>query len=79
MTGSLQAVDCQGRRRVNIDGKRVGAAGSVIAGIAVIHGLRTRKWRYIHTIGVVLGIAAVVAPLVKRVKSIRAGLGPETG
>ena len=43
--------------------RRVGGAGSIIAGIAVLHGLRTRKWRHIHTFGVALGVASAVAPL----------------
>ena len=59
---------------MNTDWKKVGAAGSVIAGVAVMHGFRTRKWRYIHTIGVTLGIVAVIAPIVKRAKAIRAWL-----
>jgi hypothetical protein len=46
----------------------VGAAGSVIGGIAVIHGLKSRKWRSIHSFGVVLGITATVVPLVARVR-----------
>ena len=64
---------------MNINWKRVGAAGSIIGGIAVMHGLRTRKWRYIHTIGVALGVIATVAPLAKRAKDIYARLVPETG
>jgi len=55
---------------MNIDWRRVGAAGSVIGGIATMHGLKTRKWCSIHTFGVVLGIAATVAPLVQRARRI---------
>jgi hypothetical protein len=36
----------------------------VIAGIAVLHGLTSRKWRDIHTLGTLLGIAVAVAPYV---------------
>jgi hypothetical protein len=50
---------------MNIDWKRAGAAGSIIGGIAVIHGLRTRRWRYIHNFGVVLVIAAAAAARLK--------------
>jgi orotate phosphoribosyltransferase-like protein len=62
-----------------IDWKMVGAAGSIISGIAIMHGLSTRKWRHIHTFGVVLGIAAGVAPLVKRARALRTALAPEAG
>ena len=58
------------------DWKRVGAAGSVIGGLAVMHGLRSRKWRFIHTFGVALGIVATVAPFLKR-KSAHAVQAPE--
>jgi hypothetical protein len=47
---------------MTINWKAVGAAGPVLAGFALLHGLTSRKWRDIHTIGVALGIAAAVAP-----------------
>ena len=43
---------------MNIGWKKVRAAGAVIAGMSVILGVRHRRWRYTHTVGVVLGIAA---------------------
>lgn len=46
---------------MNISWKEVNAAGTVIAGIAVIHGLTSRKWRDIHTFGVLLGLVAALA------------------
>jgi len=58
--------------KVKVDWKRVGAAGSVIGGIAVMHGLKTRKWRSIHSFGVALGIAATVVPLVERARRMSA-------
>ena len=64
---------------MRINWKIVGGAGSVISGIAVMHGLSTRKWRHIHTFGVALGIAAGIAPLVSRAKALRAMLEPEDG
>jgi hypothetical protein len=60
------------RRKVNVDWKRVGAAGSVIGGIAVMHGLKARTWRSIHTFGVALGIAATAAPLLERARRYHA-------
>jgi len=50
---------------MNIDWKKVRAAGAVIAGISVILGVRHRRWRYTHTVGVVLGIAAAAAARLK--------------
>jgi hypothetical protein len=64
---------------VIIDWKMVGAAGSIISGIAVIHGLSSRKWRHIHTFGVALGIAAGIAPFVKRARALHTALAPEDG
>jgi hypothetical protein len=49
---------------MNIDWKAVGAAGGIIAAIAVLHGLTSRKWQDMHTLGVVLGLAAAAAPYV---------------
>jgi hypothetical protein len=60
---------------MNIDWKRVGAAGSVIGGIAIMHGLKSRRWRYIHTAGVTLGLISAVVPLIGRAKAIRAAHG----
>jgi hypothetical protein len=54
--------------KVKVDWKRVGAAGSVIGGIAVMHGLKSRKWRSIHSFGVALGITATVVPLIERAR-----------
>jgi len=58
----------------DFDWKLVGGAGSIIGGIAVMHGLKNRKWRYIHTFGVLLGVVATVAPIVKRARNLRAEL-----
>jgi hypothetical protein len=64
---------------VIIDWKMVGGAGSIIGGIAVMHGLKSRKWRYIHTFGVALGFAATAAPIVKRARDLRAEPASEAG
>ena len=58
----------------NIDWKVVGGAGSIIGGIAVMHGLKSRKWRYVHTFGVALGVVATVAPIVRGARNLRAEL-----
>ena len=51
---------------MNIDWSKVRAASGVIAGICVLHGVRHRRWRYLHTFGVVLGVAAAAASLLQR-------------
>lgn len=50
---------------MNIDWPRVRATGAVIAGLSAIHGLRYRRWQYVHYFGVVLGMVAAAAGLVK--------------
>jgi hypothetical protein len=50
----------------NIDWPRVRATGEVIAGLTAIHGLRYRKWEYVHTFGVVLGLVATALGLLKK-------------
>jgi hypothetical protein len=49
---------------MEIDWKAVGAAGAVIAGTAVVHGLSSRKWKHLHTLGVMLGLIAAAASYV---------------
>jgi hypothetical protein len=63
ITGFVRAVTQPGG--MNIDWRKVGAAASIIGGIAVIHGLNTRRWRHFHTFGVVLVIAAAAASRLK--------------
>jgi hypothetical protein len=63
---------------VNIDSKRIGAVGSIIAALAVLHGLRSRRWRYIHTFGVGLGVASAVLPLLEG-RPHRSAAGAEAG
>ena len=55
----VRAVTQPGGR--DVDWKRVRAAGVAIAAISVILGVRHRRWRYTHSFGVVLGIAAAAA------------------
>jgi hypothetical protein len=50
----------------NIDWPRVRATGEVIAGLTAIHGLRYRKWEYVHTFGVMLGLVATALGLLKK-------------
>ncbi len=74
ITGLVRSVTQPGGK--NIDWRKVRAAGAIIGGIAVIHGLKARKWRYIHIFGVVLGIVAAAAARLKD-KSAGAAQAPE--
>ena len=62
-TRTVRAVTQPGGR--NIDWKKIRAAGAVIAGMSILLGVRHRRWRYTHTAGVVLGIAAAAAARLK--------------
>jgi hypothetical protein len=46
---------------VNIDWRKVSAAGAVIAGMSTIFGLQHRTWRYARSFGVVLAAVAATA------------------
>jgi hypothetical protein len=50
---------------MNMNWVKVRAGGAVIAGIALLHGVKGRKWRYIHTLGVVIGVAAATATILQ--------------
>ena len=52
-------------RGMDIDWPKVRATGDVIAGLCALQGLKYRKWEYVHTFGVVLGIVATAAGLLK--------------
>lgn len=47
---------------MSIGWRTAGAAGTVIAAVTVLHGITSRKWRDVHTIGVLLSLAAAIAP-----------------
>ena len=64
ITGVVRAVTQPGGK--DIDWAKVRAVSGVIAGICVLHGVRHRRWRYLHTFGVVLGVAAAAASLLQR-------------
>ena len=49
----------------DVDWGRVGAVGSIVGAVAVIHGLKTRSWRYLRTGATVLVIGATVAARLK--------------
>jgi hypothetical protein len=52
---------------MNIDWRKVSAAGAVIAGMSTIFGLQHRTWRYTRRFGVLLAaVAATVGSLKDR-------------
>ena len=59
LTKTVRAVTQPGGK--DVDWERVGAVGSIVGAVAVIHGLKTRSWRYLHTAAVALAIGAAVA------------------
>jgi hypothetical protein len=63
LTRTVRAVTQPGGK--DVDWGRVGAVGSIVGAIAVIHGLKTRSWRYLHTAAVALAIGAAAAGFLK--------------
>ena len=63
ITRAAQAVAQPGGK--DVDWGKVGAVGSIIGAVTVIHGLKTRSWRYLHTAAVALAIGAAVAGFLK--------------
>jgi len=59
LTKTVRAITQPGGK--DVDWERVGAVGSIVGAVAVIHGLKTRSWRYLHTAAVTLAIGAAVA------------------
>jgi hypothetical protein len=49
----------------DVDWGRVGAAASIVGAVAVLHGLKTRSWRYLRTAATALVIGAAVAARLK--------------
>jgi hypothetical protein len=63
LTRVVRAVTQPGGK--DVDWEKVRAVGAIIGAIAVIHGLKTRSWRYIHTAAAALAIAAAAAARLK--------------
>ena len=57
----------------DVDWGRVGAVGSIVGAVAVLHGLNTRSWRYLRNAATALVIGAAVAA---RLKARYAGASP---
>ena len=62
----------------DIDWEKVRAVGAIVGAVAVIHGLKNRRWRYTHSAAAALAIGAAAAG---RLKSKYAGAlqAPEAG
>ena len=63
LTTTVRAVTQPGGK--DVDWGKVGAVSSIVGAVAVIHGLKTRSWRYLHTAAVALAIGAAVAGRLK--------------
>lgn len=69
--GKAQAVIARIGREVawpggrDIDWEKVQGVVAIIGAVTLIHGLRTRSWRYIHTATTVLAISTAVAGRLK--------------
>jgi hypothetical protein len=61
--GFVRAVAWPGGKDVDWD--KVQAVIAIIGAVTLLHGLRTRSWRYLHTATTVLGIGATVAGRLK--------------
>jgi len=71
LTRTAQAVTQPGGK--DVDWGRVGAVGSIVGAVAVLHGLNTRSWRYLRIAATALVIGAAVAA---RLKARYAGVSP---
>jgi hypothetical protein len=49
----------------DVDWGKVGAVGSIVGAVAVLHGLNSRSWRYLRIAAVALAIGAGVAGFLK--------------
>jgi hypothetical protein len=50
----------------DVDWEKVRAVGAIIGAVTVIHGLKTRSWRYLHTACAALAIGAAAAGRLKK-------------
>lgn len=62
---------------MDVDWGKVGAVSSMVGAVAVIHGLKTRSWRYLHTAAVALAIGAAAAGRLKA-RYARASQAPDS-
>jgi hypothetical protein len=61
----------------DVDWEKVRAVSAIIAAVTVIHGLKTRSWRYLHTAAAALAIGAAAAGRLKA-KYAGASRAPES-
>jgi len=63
LTRTVRTVTWPGGK--DVDWEKVRAVGAIIGALAVLHGLKTRSWRYIHTAAAGLAIGAAAAARLK--------------
>ena len=51
---------------MDIDWSKVRAGSAAVAGLALLHGVRHRRWRYIHIAAVLVGVAAATATVLQK-------------
>ena len=47
------------------DWRAVGIAGTILGVIVMAHGITTKRWQRLHTLGMLLSVASVVGPKLK--------------
>jgi len=50
----------------DVDWEKVRAVGAIIGAVTVLHGLKTRSWRYLHTAAAALAVGAAAAGRLKK-------------
>ena len=50
---------------IDVDWERVRAVGTIIGALAVLHGIKTRSWRYLRNAAAVLAIGSAAAGFLK--------------
>jgi hypothetical protein len=63
LTRTVRAVTQPGGK--DVDWGRVGAVGSIVGAVAVLHGLNSRSWRYLRIAATALVIGAALAARLK--------------
>ena len=63
LTKTVRAVTKPGGK--DVDWEKVRAVGAIIGAVTVLHGLKTRSWRYLHTAATALAIGAAAAARLK--------------
>jgi hypothetical protein len=47
------------------DWRTIGIAGTIIGVIVMAHGITTKRWQRLHTVGMLLSAASIIGPRLK--------------